>query len=347
MNPALRVGLLSVWLLASWVPAAAGERTHQVRLGESASTIAQQHYGDATMGSTLLHYNGKRGTTIHVGETLRVPYCEIHVVSAGDSWSLLAARYLGQASRFEAIAELNGFDARRPLAVGTTVIVPVAWPHTLGRGETLQRVSERFYGDGSRSELLLRFNDIDDPRRLAVGQRIEVPLTTLMLREELRAVQRTEPRRPVAKKAAVPTEVGRRPESAASEEPASTAAPEQDEGQTLDAARTQTPPVEERRFSAELARAAQDFERGDYSAAEQALTALTEPIERRGGLEDRVELARLLAFVHIAFDRVDEACLAYRGSGDAALPHAELDAERVSPKIRHALADCLRSGSDS
>jgi LysM repeat protein len=324
IRPSAFAALLLALVLGPWV-ALAAERSHEVRPGESASTIAQQHYGDATLGAALLRYNGKHGTTIRAGEMLRVPYCEIHVVSPGESWSALAKRYLGRTSGWRAIAELNGFDPQQPLAVNTRVIVPVPWPHTLRRGETLAALSERFYGDRSRVELLRSFNGIDDPRRLAVGQHLEIPLVTMLLRQELRTVQRAEPK-PAPTPAPTPTSTKTVAKKSAPPEPEPVPAPV------------------EPRYTAQLARAERQFERGDYAAAERTLTELEQPVAGDGAPADRAELARLLAFVLVAFDRLDEACAAYRDAAQDA-PRAELDVERVSPKIRRALASCDASGS--
>ena len=42
--------------------------------------------------------------------------------------------------------------------------------------ETLGMLAERYYGDSRRSDLLRSYNQIDDPRRLSVGEKIEIPL---------------------------------------------------------------------------------------------------------------------------------------------------------------------------
>ena len=86
----------------------AGERAHVVRSGESASAIAERSYGDSRLGTLLLAFNGRRGTTIHAGETLRLPYSDVHRVRSGDSWSALTRRYLGSSTAWQAVAELNG-----------------------------------------------------------------------------------------------------------------------------------------------------------------------------------------------------------------------------------------------
>jgi len=288
----------------------AGERTHRVRPGESASTIAQQHYGKAELGSLLLLLNGRSGTVIRVGEALRVPYCDVHRVASGDTWSGLAKRYLGDPSRYPAVAALNGMVPERPLRVGDEIVVPVILKHRLEPGESLNRLAERFYGDDALAGVLGDFNRVEDPRRLSVGQEVEVPLVSLQLRDELRAQM------------AAATQ----PDDSLEPTAAAAAPPDRDSGKS-------------RRFNDELLAATAAFDDGDYAAARERLEALVAPVAAEGSEADRIELGRLLAFVYVAFDMPAAACAAYVVGGPAVGP-SPLDADLVSPKIRRVLADC-------
>jgi len=172
---ALRAASILVAFL--WVvAAAAGERVHEVRPGESASSIAKRYYGDYELAPLLLEYNGRTGNLIRVGEKLRVPFCEVHRVGGGDTWSGLADRYLGRASAYRAVAALNGLEPARPLGLGVEIVFPVPLEYRLQRGDTLAGIAEHFYGDVDLGDALRSYNGIEDPRRLSVGQTIEVPL---------------------------------------------------------------------------------------------------------------------------------------------------------------------------
>jgi LysM repeat protein len=310
--------VLALGILAS-TGTGAGERTHQVRGGESASTIAQQHYGKADLGRLLLLFNGRSSTVIHVGETLRVPYCEIHRVRPGDTWSRLAQRYLGNQSLYPAAALLNGRVPEQPLQVGAQIVMPVVLSHRLERGETLNRLAERFYGDEEMREVLRTFNRIDDPRRLSVGQTIGIPLVTLKLRDELRVESKPEtPRRRVVVE------------------------PSPERQREVAAPPSRQPAEPTQRFAAELRAASETFDSGDYAGAREQLEALAEPVASRGTELDKVELARLLAFVYVAFDLPEEACRAYRAATRQP-DRPKLDEDEVSPKIRDALARCADS----
>ena len=165
-----------VLVFAGAATLAGGDKTHRVAPGESASSIAARYYADYELADLLLGYNGKSGTVIRVGELLKIPMCDEHVVRAGDTWSALAQRYLGRADGWPAVASLNGLSPERPLRVGQRVVFPVVLDHALRPGETLAVLAQRFYGDTKRSSVLRRFNAIDDPRRLSVGQTVKIPL---------------------------------------------------------------------------------------------------------------------------------------------------------------------------
>jgi LysM repeat protein len=315
--------LLPLLLLAAATLGVAGERTHRVRGGESASSIAQQHYGDAELGPLLLLANGKSGTVIRVGETLRVPYCEIHRVRPGDTWSQVSARYLGKASLYPAVAALNGMEPERPLTLGDEIVMPVVLTHRLERGETLTRLAERFYGDGRAGEVLRTFNRIDDPRRLSMGRTLEIPLVSLRLRDELRVVSSAEPDRAESEsKETTPPQSGSK------------------EGEPKDSNQETTPTEPVARYAGELRAAARAFDDGDYEGARERLEALREPVGEQGTAADRAELGRLLAFVYVAFDLPEDACVAYRSAREARTDDPALDDDLVSPKIREVLARC-------
>jgi LysM repeat protein len=321
-----RIALLALALVAAaGAPhAAAGERRHVVQAGESASAIAEREYGDRRLGDLLLAYNERRGTVIRAGETLRVPFCEVHRVRAGDSWSALTKKYMNDASGWRAVARLNGLAPDEPLRVGQELVFPVVLETKLERGATLATLAERYYDDPARGRLLQEFNDLDDPRRLAAGATVRVPLTTF----RQRASAKTKPPAPTPAPVAVvvPTPKPAPPVVAAPPTPAPTPSPEP------------TPPVSI--FGADLASAEDEFRRGAFDDAIALLEELREPVTLRGTEAERRSLLRLLAFVYVAFDNAEEACAAY-----GALTRIEtapvLDPDLVSPKIRQLLAACV------
>jgi hypothetical protein len=278
------------------------DRTHRVASGESASSIAARYYDDYELADLLLGYNGRSGTVIRVGESLKIPVCDEHVVRSGDSGSALSQRYLGRADRWPAVAVLNGLQPEAPLRVGQRLVFPVVLDHTLRPGETLAVLAVRFYGDAKRSGVLQQFNVIDDPRRLSVGQAVKVPLVAF------RATVRPAPR----------------PEPTVEHEPV----PE-----------VPAPPPA-RRFADALGEVASTLAHGEYDRADERLAALTGEITSEGSTEDRVELWRLVALAAVARDDVDRACRAYRELIEVQADWAP-DPDLCSPKVRSALAGCL------
>ena len=312
-----------------------GERKHVVQAGESASAIAERVYGDRTLGRLLLAYNGRSGTVIRPGETLRVPVCDVHRVRPGDSWSALTKRYLGNASAWRLVAQLNGMVPSEPLRVGQDLVFPVVIDERLERGATLAILAERYYGDPRRGRLLQEFNGLDDPRRLAVGATIRVPLVSLRPRAEAPAVAevaRTAPRAtpsstPEPEAPVVSTEIAEAtPQPTAIPSPVPTPTPAPAEPVAL--------------FALDLATAKTAFERAEFESAMELLEELREPVTLLGSNAERQELLRLLAFVYVAFDDAEEACAAY-GALTRFAGEPELDPDVVSPKIRKLLSSCV------
>ncbi len=161
--------------------AAAGERKHTVAPGESASAIAKTYYGSFDLTPLLLAYNGRKSAVLQPGETLRIPYCEVHRVQRGDSWSVLSRRYLDGVSNYAVVAELNGMLTERPLQPGDEIVFPVFLEHRLERGETLGALAQRYYGQQRLGALLQESNRLEDPRRLSVGEIVRVPLLDFRL----------------------------------------------------------------------------------------------------------------------------------------------------------------------
>lgn len=302
--------------------AIAGEHVHVVRPGESASAIAKHYYGDYELAATLLLFNDRRNPTIHPGETLRVPLCDVHRVRPGDTWSTLSRRYLGDASRWSTVAQLNGLEPERALQIGQEIVFPVVLKHRLRRGETLAGLAEQHWGDPGRARLLQEFNGLDDPRRLALGAMVEVPLLTLRPRPAAQPATLTAARRVVSAVAEKPPPA--RPEKRV--EPTPTPDP--------------LPPVAvPQHFARELGTAARAFRLGEYEKAQALLEKLRGQVESRGTDSDRRDYWRQLGFVHVAFDRREDACGAFAAMerlGGA----ADLDPVHTSPKISAALEAC-------
>jgi len=321
----------------------AAERIHLVRSGESASSIAQRYYGDPELAPLLLRYNGKEKPALSTGERLRIPLCRVHLVASGDSWSGLAQKYLSRPSAHPVLASLNGHAPADPLRVGERIMIPVSVPHRLRGGETLADLAQRYYGDPGRSEVLRVFNGIEDPRRLAVGRTLQVPVVTLRRRDDAGRATRDPAKRSApppsrgAPTGSDPKLVHAGPERAPTRPATEQAAPSA-QAQEQTAPRSPTPPqvgVGDAQFGEQVREATRAFSEGDYGRARRILEAIHAGDASAGTEAGRTEAHRLLAFVYVAFDLPGEACDAWQP-----VRHTPLDPARISPKIRQTLARC-------
>lgn len=321
---------MSWMLLLLALPAAAGETLHTVAPGESISSIARRYYGDFSHTNLLLRFNGRHGTDLHPGERLRIPFCVDHRVARGDNGSTLAERFLGRASAWESIAELNGLIPEAPLQPGQTIAMPFILRHTIVRGDSLSSLAGTFYGDPGRGALLQAFNGITDPRELAVGEVVEVPLVGVRLSG---SSEQEKPPQAIAPEEG-PSE-GNAPHADAATHSASPSEPPAEPA-------TRPAPVEPLLpdwFAGDFSSAERAYLRGDYEDAAGRIDALIERIEAIPLPEERSRVWRLAAFIDVAFDRDERACAAFRSMRSTGAP-VELDPSSVSPKIRKALAAC-------
>lgn len=321
--------LLIVILLSATFPANAAERLHTVAFGDSVSGIAKTYYGDFSHSDFLLRFNGRKGTDLKPGERLRIPYCIEHRVAPGDNGSTLAKRHLGRASAWEAIATLNRLAPGAPLRPGQTIEIPVLLRHTLVRGDSLSGIAERYYDDPGKGSLLQAFNGIADPRDLAVGQTVQVPLIGLKLslrtdpKPKARAVARSQPTEPKpAEEARTETKAVVRSEPPAAKpiEPPPVA------------------PVLPAWFAVDAASAERAYRWGDFEAAQTLVESLIERLDAIPVARERARVWRLAAFIDVAFDRDDRACASFESmSANGASVEGLGD---VSPRIRDVQAAC-------
>jgi len=120
---------------------------------------------------------------------------DTYTVRAGDTLIDIAARLLGDESRWHELAELNGVRDARELAVGRVLRLPTGAAtkkgpsvedvgsetqfkqrsHTVRAGETLSQIALRYYGMGSMWQAIATANGIADPGKLTVGHKLVIP----------------------------------------------------------------------------------------------------------------------------------------------------------------------------
>jgi nucleoid-associated protein YgaU len=99
-----------------------------------------------------------------------------HKVVAGDTLSALALQFYGDASLYEVISIANGIPDPDVIKVGQILLIPgLTRKYKVVAGDSLWRLAERFYGDGSLFTLIAAANHIADPDVIQAGSTLRIP----------------------------------------------------------------------------------------------------------------------------------------------------------------------------
>lgn len=131
-----------------------------------------------------------------------------YTVRPGDTLGAIASRFLGDASKWQVIAQANGIADPRTLQVNQVLTIPgssgqtetsgetTGTPegtqdggagtetgqaqstpvvHLVQPGDTLGAIAQRYLGDAGKWRIIADANGIDDPRTLRVGQALTIP----------------------------------------------------------------------------------------------------------------------------------------------------------------------------
>ncbi len=134
--------------VAVMAPAAAAERTHVVAKGDTLAKIAK---ANGVTSAALAKANGIDGTKIKIGQKLKIP----EVAGAGNEVK----------SPVSAPAKAVAVAAARQES-------SPAGTYTVAAGDTLAKIAKKF---GTRAETIAKLNSISDPKKLKIGQKIQVP----------------------------------------------------------------------------------------------------------------------------------------------------------------------------
>ena len=128
-------------------PAPAVERMHVVVKGDTLGKIAK---ANGVTAAALAKANGIDGTMIRIGQKLKIP----EVAGAGTEAKPMAAPA-------QAVAAAAAQQASSP--AGTYTVAP---------GDTLAKIAKKF---GTKADTLAKLNSISDPKKLKIGQTLQVP----------------------------------------------------------------------------------------------------------------------------------------------------------------------------
>jgi LysM repeat protein len=128
-------------------PAPAAERMHVVMKGDTLGKIAK---ANGVTAAALAKANGIDGTMIRIGQKLKIP----EVAGAGTEAKPMAA------------------PAQAVVAAAAQQASSPAGTYTVAAGDTLAKIAKKF---GTKAETLAKLNSISDPRKLKIGQKLQVP----------------------------------------------------------------------------------------------------------------------------------------------------------------------------
>jgi LysM repeat protein len=303
---------VAVALLLAAANASAKVVVYAAKPGDTPESIAADYYGNRSQAVFILESNGlERDKPLKPGQKVRIPTAYRYKVHRGDTLEGLAQKFLDDKRRAPFLAAFSGMRGNDKLREGQDLLVPFQHVHRTEVPESLQSVARTFYGDASKSKLLMDYNFRSAPM-LAKGDKVLVPISHV----KIRAVRLL----PVAEKPA--------PQGKTKEPPAPTlaAAP------TKEALKREAELAE--RVGKQLAIAEKAYKDGSYSdvpAVLDKVLTVEEPSESQ-----LAELFRLKAFAYVALGLDDLAVTAFR-EVLARKPDAALDEATVSPKIRAAL----------
>jgi len=120
---------------------------HVVVKGDTLGKIAK---ANGVTAAALAKANGIDGTMIRIGQKLKIP----EVAGAGTEAKPMAAPA-------QAVAAAAAQQASSP--AGTYTVAP---------GDTLAKIAKKF---GTKADTLAKLNSISDPKKLKIGQKLQVP----------------------------------------------------------------------------------------------------------------------------------------------------------------------------
>ena len=124
------------------------ERSHVVVKGDTLAKIAK---ANGVTSAALAKANGINGTMIKLGQKLKIPE------SAGAG---------------VAMAPVATTPAKAVVAAAAKQESSPAGTYTVAAGDTLAKIAKKF---GTKADTLAKLNSINDPKKLKIGMKIQVP----------------------------------------------------------------------------------------------------------------------------------------------------------------------------
>jgi LysM repeat protein len=343
-GPARLALFTGVALSALAAPARAGEHVHALATGESLASLASQYYGASWKAVYLVARNGLPGDRdVTVGTRLVIPACFTYRVRRGDSGADIARRYLGDRERYKVLMQENGIKDPSELAVGAELLMPFHLRHVVEPGDSWSRLAQRYYRNARRASILEDYNPA--VKALSPGDRVTVPVFD-------RAALDVASRRPSSAKlgaaglasassaAAAAADKAAASASGAIAAAAAAAVAAVTGGGKAEAAPDASPSHTAGSTRAEIAKAVEDYRRGEFDTACPKLDSLL----ALGGLaqSDRATVVSYLGYCAVAYGNHTAAADYFKKwlEIDA---RAQLDPITTSPKILAVFQEVVES----
>lgn len=199
-----RMASLGMTLVVLGMPQLAkGDEQHVVKKGDTLTGISQKYYGTITLYDELARYNDiENPNVIRVGQIINIPdrkylydIVDYYEVKKGDTLWKIAGEYYNDNNYWKELGEYNGITNQYTLKAGTILTIPNKWildeyrngyeeDNQINNGittyifkgnDTLWAICSKYYGSGTYSYALARYNGIENVRNIQDNTVILLP----------------------------------------------------------------------------------------------------------------------------------------------------------------------------
>ena len=160
--------------------------TYRVKPGDSIDIVAAEFYGDHARTALFIVDENKWKTyrKLNPGERIRVPITREITTAKGDDFAGLAKQYLGDANRAVLLAQFNHMEVTAMPASGVVLQLPFRVTHVAQTTESLNAISQFYFGDTKQTELLRTYNNLGDKTSIDKGDAIIIPVLNVRVHPE-------------------------------------------------------------------------------------------------------------------------------------------------------------------
>jgi len=149
---------------------------HTVQSGDTLNNIAQRVYNNSSWWPLIQDANpGINPNNLQIGQLLQIPFGLQYTVQSGDTLAGIAQRFYGDSSQWTLIQNANPGINPNNLQIGQLLLILFGQQYTVQSGDTLVKIAEQFYGNGSQWTLIQNANPGINPNNLQVGQQLQIP----------------------------------------------------------------------------------------------------------------------------------------------------------------------------